>query len=429
MKINKSVLRVQTNKARLGSGGGSGGSTQTVQKADPWPEQQPYLTYGFEQAQQQYESPKPTYFPGPTTVPFDPLQVQAQEGMLSYLGGPFVTGSQGQAESLLMGNLLSDPYNVPITGISQNIAPLIYPAIAKSMGQTGQYFNPYTQAGSADISGPMSSILSGEVQNPYVSQMVDVMGQNLAKTYTEQIAPSIRAGGTMYQPGGSSRGDIIQGMAARGISEELARGVTGLYGNLYENALGRQLAGTQLATSAGLAGKSLEEQIRTTKAGEALRQSELLGNLGLQGQQLALGQIGQGLASYPGVAGQQISLLDMLSSIGAQRRGLSQEELEADITRHEFEQGIDQAKLAQYMGLIQGNYGGTTATSGTQNYPSMSLGNRLAPLAAGVGGALLPGAAGALATGTFAPASATLMGMGPWGWAALAGLGTASLLS
>ncbi|HLB80611.1 MAG TPA: hypothetical protein VJJ77_08905, partial [Dongiaceae bacterium] len=52
--------------------GGSRGSTTTVQQADPWAGQQPFLADIFSEAQRLYDAPGPLYFPGPTVAPFAP---------------------------------------------------------------------------------------------------------------------------------------------------------------------------------------------------------------------------------------------------------------------------------------------------------------------------------------------------------------------
>ena len=56
-----------------------GGTSTTTQNSGPPAYLQPYLTYGVKQAQQLYQSPAPTYYPGSTVAtpsPFDrPLSV------------------------------------------------------------------------------------------------------------------------------------------------------------------------------------------------------------------------------------------------------------------------------------------------------------------------------------------------------------------
>ena len=60
----------------MGSSGGK--SVSTIEKADPWSGQQPYLTDIFEQAKQQYYGGQPQYYPGETVAPIDPNTQYAQ---------------------------------------------------------------------------------------------------------------------------------------------------------------------------------------------------------------------------------------------------------------------------------------------------------------------------------------------------------------
>src|SRR5262249_33123135 len=60
-----------------GKGGSDGGTTTTVQKSEPWTEQKPFLTYGFNQAKNNYLTQQPQYFPGETVAPFSPETQQA----------------------------------------------------------------------------------------------------------------------------------------------------------------------------------------------------------------------------------------------------------------------------------------------------------------------------------------------------------------
>src|SRR3990167_3282840 len=82
-------------------------STQT-QKSDPWPEQQPFLKTGFQQAESNVLNKPRSYFPGSTVVPFspetetalqattnramrgNPLVPAAQQGVMDTLGGGYL---------------------------------------------------------------------------------------------------------------------------------------------------------------------------------------------------------------------------------------------------------------------------------------------------------------------------------------------------
>ena len=62
-------------------------TTTTIQKSEPWAEQKPFLTDIMELSKSQYQGAGPEYFPTTTISPVDPLQTQAQENIINYLGG------------------------------------------------------------------------------------------------------------------------------------------------------------------------------------------------------------------------------------------------------------------------------------------------------------------------------------------------------
>lgn len=56
---------------------------------------------------------------------------------------------------------------------------------------------------------------------------------------------------------------------------------------------------------------------------------------------------------------------DRLGAVGDARESLSQEKIADEKGRFDYDQNIRRAMLAQYMNLINGNYGGTTTTTGS----------------------------------------------------------------
>jgi hypothetical protein len=55
-----------------------------------------------------------------------------------------------------------------------------------------------------------------------------------------------------------------------------------------------------------------------------------------------------------------------LNDIGMSQRELSQQQLDEDVNRYQFGQNIQDQKLANYMNLIQGNYGGSTTQTASR---------------------------------------------------------------
>ena len=94
-------------------GGGGGTTTNTVQKSDPWSGQQPYLTYGFQQAQNLYKSDQPSYYLGSTVAPQSAttqgaINLQTQRALS---GNPLQASTNNQLQNTINGSYLgANPY-------------------------------------------------------------------------------------------------------------------------------------------------------------------------------------------------------------------------------------------------------------------------------------------------------------------------------
>lgn len=138
-----------------GSSGG-GGDTTTVQKADPWAGQQPYLTYGFQQAQKNYDRGGPQYYPTSTVAPFSDqtqqaLQLQQNRALA---GSPVTQAAQSEATKTLSGDYLNNnPY---LDSIWNQGAGDIQSRVAGQFGAAGR-----------TGSGINQQVLSRELANGY----------------------------------------------------------------------------------------------------------------------------------------------------------------------------------------------------------------------------------------------------------------------
>jgi hypothetical protein len=252
---------------------GGGGKTQTTQqtaKSEPWAAQQPYLTHGFEQARQQYDSDQPSFYPGQTYTDFDPATVQALDMQQSRAvgGNPLTTAAQREAGMTLGGDYLS--------------------------------------AG-----------------NPYMGAMTDRISGDVARNVNSQFGAGGRFGSGLH-------------------AEAIARGT------------GDALAPIQFQNYA-------DERGRMQNA----------------------------MMAAPGLAQQDYFDIGQLAGVGATREGKAGEALQGDIERYNFGENIERLKLADYMGLIQGNYGGETQSMMSQ--PLYRNG-----LASGLGGAASGAAMGSM---------------------------------
>jgi len=188
----------------LFGGGGSSGNTTTVQKADPWSGQQPYLTDLFAQAQNLQNNYSPQYYPNNQVAGLNPDQVYATNTL-------FNTAANG-----------TDPFNAA----SQNI----------TAAANGAYTNP-TLNDFNSSQGTIQNYLSGNMLssgNPYFQSMAnEVIGQVMP-----QITGSFTNGGRMDS-----------GLATRAASQGATDALGSIANQDYMQGQQNQLAAAGLAGS------------------------------------------------------------------------------------------------------------------------------------------------------------------------------------
>lgn len=208
----------------------SGGDTTTVEKADPWIGQQPYLTDLFSRAQQRMRSEMPQYFPGSTVAGFDPLQLEGQEGALAYARGEG-TQSAGAAQKALQFNLgdvlypesnpaLRAAVSGAVRPVTENLTENLLPAIRSGASGAGQYGST-RQAIAEALALDRTSKTIGDISSRMYS---DAYGQGLAaQSRALSLTPEVIKAGAMPSAMISGVGGERQSMAQALIDAELAR--------------------------------------------------------------------------------------------------------------------------------------------------------------------------------------------------------------
>ena len=161
----------------------AGGARTTT--TEPWAEQLPYLTAGFEQAANLYNrfgGEGAPYYGGPTVAGLDPATQTAQRGTLGYALGPRPQALQGAAE----------------TGMVRG--------------------------------------LSGAVNTQVLDPMVQSYQQQMMQKLQGETLPGIRESLVDYNPGGSARGNVIQANAIAAAQRDLQAKTAQLYGQAYQDA-------------------------------------------------------------------------------------------------------------------------------------------------------------------------------------------------
>ena len=242
----------------------AGGSKSTVTRTEPWAEQKPYLETGFKRAEDLYSrgAMTPEYFGGPTTADFTGAQKTAQEQALKYLEG-------GEGSRL---------------GAQQ---------MAAEEAQLG--------------------MLSGDVDTERFDPVADAVRAQAMAQLTGNVLPGIRQQITQYNPGGSTRGDIIQAQAISSAQEDITNKIASAQFQAYKDAQDRRMG--------------------------------------------ALGR-------YPSIVGAPLQQYDAMSAVGAQQRALAQADIDEAMQRYSYESQLPTIGLQNYLAGISGDYGGTTTATG-----------------------------------------------------------------
>jgi hypothetical protein len=183
---------------------GGGGGTNTVQKADPWAGQQPYLTDLYRQAQTQFQAGPQQFYPGRTYAEASPTVYQAEElqrqAALAQAGlglGSIVPGFQQALMSpaqRFQDPMLQEALTASLRPIEETGSRLLQQARRQATGQ-GQ------------LGGTRQAILESEVIKDVAQKQADVARQMYGDVYgdvlrtqaaTLGLAPSIM--GTFAQP-------------------------------------------------------------------------------------------------------------------------------------------------------------------------------------------------------------------------------------
>ena len=254
----------------------SGGSKVTTQSSEPWDAQKDYLTAGFKQAGDIYSKGPADYYSGATLAGFTPSEAAAQKGIAGYVTGPRAAGQQSYAE------------------------------------------------------GALTRGLSGEIDLSKFNPMMEALGRQTKAQLTGTILPGIRQSMVEYQPGGSSRGDLVQTQAIAGANQQMLNKAAEMYGGAYQGAQDRAI---------------------------------------------------QWGSQYPSIMNAPLATYGALGQVGEQQRGMQQEAINRDMAKYQYNANKPQSQLANYMSMISGDYGGTT----TQVAPGPSGMEQMASMASIIG--------------------------------------------
>jgi hypothetical protein len=225
--------------------GGSGGKTQEQQSTTaPWEAQAPYLTNGFQNAQDIYNSKKgsPAYG-GELYAGLNPQQIAALQSLNGYASG--------------RGQTLADLMSSTGTG-AMGLIP-----------QAGANAGALFQRAGTDPTQSNIGAATAYANNPAMDGMVDAASRDVVRNLQENQLPANAMKAAASGNVNSSRSAMTDAILTRGTQDRVADISSTLRGNAYNNGL------------------NLAENARTANLGAGLTANGQMAGLGQYGGQLA----------------------------------------------------------------------------------------------------------------------------------------------
>lgn len=212
-------------------GGKGGGSTTTVQKADPWAGQQPYLQDIFQQAQQLYNNGQlsPDYYPGQTVAgqsdwSKEALQMQADRAQN---GSPLITGASNAISNITSGQALENNEGLNVLNqMASEDNPYVDELYSRANSQAQSSINGnfsaagrYGSGAHAAASADAANNLANEMYSALWDKRADA-AQAAGQLYNTGIGQQVVAGQTGQQLANQAYTDAAALSEAGGIMDE-----------------------------------------------------------------------------------------------------------------------------------------------------------------------------------------------------------------
>ena len=328
----------------------SGGTQVTTTTTQPWEAQEPYLIEGMKKAEGLYEGGEfsPEFYGAPGTqgqgfgidVPgdvrqvapgvaaFSPQQKRAMDAAYTYALGERPESMAQTAETAFMGGAGGTPGIMPY---SQGLMEQGYEA-----GQprsTAQYaaMTPFSE-------DQYGGLLAGDVEKTQFEPMRQAYSREAMAALQEDMLPGIRSKMVGFQPGGGTRGDLLQAKALSSAQQRVSDNVAKAMFGAQQQAEAMRLPAAQMGLGAQQFGMGY----------------------GLQGMEGARA----GMGMYPSLMSAPLGMYGAAQGIGAQQQALDQAAIDQDIARYEYQSQLPQQALGQYLSSVQGDYGGLSQATG-----------------------------------------------------------------
>jgi len=188
---------------------------------------------------------------------------------------------------------------------------------AAQQSTLGYAMGPRAAAQQAGAERSLLQGLSGQIDPNAYNPMVNSLTSNVLSGLQNEVLPGLRQKQVMYQPGGSSKGNQeYEKAVANRVTSGMTKPIADMYTNAYNQAQNRAVQSGQL---------------------------------------------------YPSIMNAPLSMYGAMDQVGAQRRAMTQEAMNRDQQRYEYNANKDQNALRNYMAMVSGDYGSTTTSTAPNN--------------------------------------------------------------
>jgi len=214
-----------------------------------------------------------------------------------------------------------DPYQTQGQEMAINYATGQRPAAMQAAAEQANLGQMYGQT--PFTAEQQRGLLAGDVNMAPFNQMANVYGNQALAQLQGKILPGIRESIVNYQPGGGARSNQIQGTAIAGAQKNLQDQLATMGYNAYQDAQAQRMPMANMI----------------------------------------LGQREQGLGQYPTIMGAPLQMAGAVGDVGAERRAMTQEDINQSMQRYNYEMGQPQQNLQNYLANISGNIGGVSSST------------------------------------------------------------------
>ena len=374
-----------------GSSGGSSTPVQstTTQKSEPWDKQKGYLEDVFKQAQARYYGPNPidvrTGLPANQGGGGSASQWSQQgNSWVDQYGntvGPTASGGGGGGSGEIR---IAPGEGPPQPGTDGGGGPVTYSLAPQP---TVSYFGPNQQGGGGALdysSGNYRPDPNGAPQ--YFPDSTVVPFSDQTQTALDAMEQRAREGSDIQREGTGTYLDTLQGNYLNSnpyFDQALNASLRPIVENYNEVVMPQvqsafSKSGRYGANShQGAVGRVTDEMFQNL--------GDVASRMSFQNYDSERNRQHQAALNAPEYAQQDYLDIGRLANVGSAYEGLDREHLEDSINRHNFNTSREDAMLSQYMGLVNGNFGGTTQT--TQSVPYFRGNEWAGPVGAGLSAA------------------------------------------